>query len=226
MENNTVEEEYCDGDVCINPHFKECSDDGECNYEGGVCCVSGCDMPTFEHEDYSSQTSNINNDVSARQNFSNKVEKMLNTHIGVEMNAFHCYLSLAAYFNKDNVSLHGFSAFFQKSSDEELAHAKMFIDYINDRGGRYKSSEIKSYNFDEITPLDALQTVLELEKMVNDCLLDIHKVASESGDPHLSDFLEEHFLTEQVNSIRELTGMIARLKIAGTYLFDLELSKK
>lgn len=34
--------------------------------------------------------------------------------------------------------------------------------------------------------LDALQSALKLEKKVNQALLDLHKLAMEKGDPHVS----------------------------------------
>merc|ERR1712013_831793 len=43
---------------------------------------------------------------------------------------------------------------------------------------------------------------MELEKTVNQSLLDIHKVAGDKGDGHLCDFLESEYLTEQVEGIK------------------------
>merc|ERR1712192_233130 len=40
------------------------------------------------------------------------------------------------------------------------------------------------------TPLEAMEAALELEKTVNQSLLDLHKVAGDKGDGHLCDFLE------------------------------------
>merc|ERR1711962_658922 len=38
------------------------------------------------------------------------------------------------------------------------------------------------------SPLEAMEAALELEKTVNQSLLDIHKVAGDKGDGHLCDF--------------------------------------
>ncbi len=49
--------------------------------------------------------------------------------------------------------------------------------------------------------LTAMQSALQLEKKVNQALLDIHKVASEKGDPHVS--FEDHvlmYITESIPS--------------------------
>uniref|UniRef100_A0A8C1PVF9 Ferritin n=1 Tax=Cyprinus carpio TaxID=7962 RepID=A0A8C1PVF9_CYPCA len=75
--------------------------------------------------------------------------------------------------------------------------------------------------------LIAMQCALQLEKNVNQALLDLHKVASEKGDPHLCDFLETHYLNEQVETIKKLGDHITNLSKmdAGNnrmaeYLFD------
>ena len=58
-------------------------------------------------------------------------------------------------------------------------------------------------------------------------LLTMHAKAGELGDQHLCKFLDDEFLDEQVQSIKELADMCTRLKRAGPtdlgeYLFDKE----
>ncbi|XP_038836206.1 ferritin, middle subunit-like [Salvelinus namaycush] len=75
--------------------------------------------------------------------------------------------------------------------------------------------------------LEAMQCALQLEKNVNQALLDLHKIASDKVDPHLCDFLETHYLNEQVEAIKKLGDHITNLtkmdavknKMA-EYLFD------
>ena len=52
--------------------------------------------------------------------------------------------------------------------------------------------------------LEAMEAALELEKMVNQSLLELTKAADDKGDSHLSDFLDE-FLEDQVKAIFKLT---------------------
>ncbi|MGH0137647.1 UNVERIFIED_CONTAM: hypothetical protein FKN15_063743 [Acipenser sinensis] len=75
--------------------------------------------------------------------------------------------------------------------------------------------------------LEALQSALVLERNVNQALLDLHKIASEKTDPHMCDFLETHYLNEQVEAIKKLGDHITNLKKMGApsngmaeYLFD------
>lgn len=101
-----------------------------------------------------------------------------------------------------------------------------------------------------------MQCALQLEKKVNQALLDLHKLASDRVDPHVSwrkhqnivlcksatcstetlilwfslqlcDFLESHYLNEQVEAIKKLGDYVTNLsrmdaqnnKLA-EYLFD------
>ena len=50
------------------------------------------------------------------------------------------------------------------------------------------------------TCLEAMEAALELEKMVNQSLLELTKAAEAKGDSHLSDFVDE-FLEDQVRDI-------------------------
>nr|XP_033956658.1 ferritin, middle subunit-like [Pseudochaenichthys georgianus] len=75
--------------------------------------------------------------------------------------------------------------------------------------------------------LEAMQAALQLEKNVNQALLDLHKLASDHADPHMCDFLETHYLNEQVESIKKLGDFIANLSRMDSntnkmaeYLFD------
>jgi ferritin light chain len=69
---------------------------------------------------------------------------------------------------------------------------------------------------------------LTLEKSLNQAILDLHALGSARTDPHLCDFLENHFQDEEVKLIkkvgdhlsnpRRLAGPPAGL---GEYLFEL-----
>ncbi|CAO2611101.1 Ferritin heavy chain [Lemmus lemmus] len=52
---------------------------------------------------------------------------------------------------------------------------------------------------------------LHLENSVNQSLLELHKLATDKNDPHLCDFIETHYLNEQVKSIKELGDHVTNL---------------
>jgi len=101
--------------------------------------------------------------------------------------------------------------------------------YQNSRGGRVVFQDIaKPTTMEWGTALEAVEAALELEKTVNQSLLNIHVAAGEKGDAHLCDFLESHFLDEQVEGIKELGDLITKMKRAGDglglHIIDKELS--
>ncbi|XP_043540919.1 ferritin, middle subunit-like [Chiloscyllium plagiosum] len=63
--------------------------------------------------------------------------------------------------------------------------------------------------------LQAMQVALDLEKNVNQSLLDLHQLATAQTDPHLCDFLETHYLDEEVEIIKRLGDYITNLKRLG-----------
>jgi ferritin heavy chain len=165
-----------------------------------------------------------------RQNFHEEVEAALNRQINMELYASYVYQSMAFYFNRDDVALHGFSKFFKHNSDEEREHAEKFMTYQNKRGGRVVLRDIARPTRDEWgTGLEALEAALALEKQVNQALLDVHAVGGTHNDAHVCDFLESEYLDEQVDAIKQLGDMITQLKRAGPglgeHLFDKELQK-
>ena len=63
--------------------------------------------------------------------------------------------------------------------------------YLNMRGGRVQFQDLRKPAKDDWgTPLEVLQTSLEMEKAVNEALLNLHLVAETSKDPQMMDFLE------------------------------------
>jgi len=164
-----------------------------------------------------------------RQNFHETSEQAINQQINMELSASYVYQSMAFYFDRDDIALPGFSHFFDENSKEEREHAEKLMKYLNKRGGRVVLQDVKRPDKDEWgTGLDALQAALDLEKKVNQSLLNLHKVASDNNDPHLCDFLEEEYLEEQVEAIKKLGDLITRLKRAGPqglgeYIFDKDL---
>ncbi|KAK3585695.1 hypothetical protein CHS0354_020261 [Potamilus streckersoni] len=162
-----------------------------------------------------------------RQNYHAESEAGINKQINMELYACYVYQSMSYYFDRDDVALKGFAKFFKKSSEEEREHAEKLMKYQNKRGGRIVLQDIKKPDRDEWgTGLDAMEVALDLEKSVNQALLDLHKVAESHNDPQMMDFIEHEYLEEQVNSIKELCDYITNLKRVGTglgeYMFDKE----
>jgi len=161
-------------------------------------------------------------------------EEKINDQIHMELKASDVYLSMAAYFKRYDVSLHGFEHFFMKSSDEERVHAKKLMDYLNRRGGIVKMNPINEYPTEVNTgdwrgALEALKAAYELEKHVLVKLQSVHQCGADNNDANLQDFIESEYLTEQYESIEELSNMITKVTRlgcgVGLHIFDEGLKK-
>eukprot|EP00657_Telonema_sp_P-1_P012269 TRINITY_DN873_c0_g2_i2.p1 TRINITY_DN873_c0_g2~~TRINITY_DN873_c0_g2_i2.p1 ORF type:complete len:198 (+),score=81.86 TRINITY_DN873_c0_g2_i2:149-742(+) len=159
-----------------------------------------------------------------RQNFAEASEAALNDQINMELYASYAYQAAARHFEREDVALFGFAKFFQHSSDEEREHAEKFQKYLLLRGGNLVLKDIKAPPTSYESGLSAMEAALQLERDVNESLLNMHKVADESNDSQMTDFLEGNYLNEQVESIKELSDHVTNLKRVGPglgeYLFD------
>uniref|UniRef100_A0A8D0GBS3 Ferritin n=1 Tax=Sphenodon punctatus TaxID=8508 RepID=A0A8D0GBS3_SPHPU len=167
-------------------------------------------------------------DSQVRQNFHIECEAAVNHVVNLELYASYVYLSMSCYFDRDDVALRHMAKFLKEQSHEEREHAEMFLQYQNKRGGCIVLKDIKKPEQDEWgNSLEALQCALQLEKTLNQALLDLHKLATEKRDPHLCDFLESEYLEKQVKAIKQLGDHLTNLKRLGVpqngvgeYLFD------
>ncbi|XP_036901398.1 ferritin heavy chain-like [Sturnira hondurensis] len=163
-----------------------------------------------------------------RQNYHQDSEAAINRRINLELYASYVYLSMSYCFDRNDVALKNFAKFFLHQSQEEREHAETLMKLQNQRGGRIFLQDIKKPERDDWeNGLNAMECALHLEEGVNQSLLDLHKLATEKIDPHLCDFIETHYLDEQVKSIKELGDHVTNLRRLGApgsgmaeYLFD------
>jgi len=163
-----------------------------------------------------------------RQNYHEDCEALINKQINMEFYASYVYLSMSSFFSRDDQALPGFAAHFAKESEEEREHGMKLMAYQSKRGGRCVFQDIaKPVSMEWGTCLEAMEAALELEKMVNQSLLELTKAAEAKGDSHLSDFVDE-FLEDQVASIKSIGDTITKLKRVGDglglFLFDKEMA--
>ncbi|CAH3175215.1 unnamed protein product [Porites evermanni] len=161
-----------------------------------------------------------------RQNYHEECEAGINKQINLELYASYVYLSMAYHFDRDDVALPGFHKFMLKQSDEEREHARKLMKYQNERGGRIVLQDVKKPDKEDWgCGLEACQAALDLEKHVNQALLDLHKTADCHGDPQMMDFIEGNFLEEQVESIKQFSDYVTNLKRVGPGLGEYQFDK-
>merc|ERR1711876_75143 len=202
--------------------------DSESGYQAPPCYIQIQTSTFSSSTSQTPRTTTVEMAVSKiRQNYHEDCEALINKQINMEFYASYVYLSMSSYFNRDDQALHGFAAHFKTESGEERAHGMKLMEYQTKRGGRVVFQDIaKPTTMEWGTPLEAMEAALELEKTVNQSLLDMHKAAD--GDAHLCDFLEANFLDEQVDAIKEISTWVTKLKRAGPglgfHLIDKDIS--
>uniref|UniRef100_A0A2K5P8Q7 Ferritin n=1 Tax=Cebus imitator TaxID=2715852 RepID=A0A2K5P8Q7_CEBIM len=148
-----------------------------------------------------------------RQNYRRDSAAAVNRQINLELYASCVYLSMSYYFDRDDVVLKNFAKYFLHQSHEEREHAEKLEKLQNQRGGRIFLQDIKKPDHDDWeSRLNATECALHLEK---NSLLELHKLATDKNDPHLCDFIETHYLNEQVKSIKELGDHVTNLRKMG-----------
>ncbi|XP_029383084.1 ferritin, middle subunit [Echeneis naucrates] len=165
-----------------------------------------------------------------KQNLHSETEGDVNKLINLKLNASYTYLSLGMFFDRDDISLPKFSSFFLERSVKEREQAEKLLGYQNMRGGRILLQTIaKPSREDWRGGLDAMSFSLEYQKSLNTAILDVHRRASNHTDPHLCDFVEQHFLIDSHDTIKKLgdyVGSLTRITASethgsmGEYLFD------
>jgi ferritin heavy chain len=162
-----------------------------------------------------------------RYNYHEDNEGLINRQINLELYASYVYTAMAHHFDRYDVALKGHHKYFKKMAEEEHEHANKFMKYQNKRGGTIVLLDIKKPTQQSwSSPLEAHETALQLEKDVYQALLELHAFATKHNDPHLTNYLEEEFLDEQVKSIKKYGDYITNLRRVGPglgeYVFDKE----
>ncbi|XP_042071646.1 ferritin, middle subunit [Haplochromis burtoni] len=159
-----------------------------------------------------------------RQNYHRDCEAAINRMVNMELFASYTYTSMVRTRHVMLMSIITLvSSYISLMLDKENG-----VESLNVKSGMLLLNSVKKPERDEWgSGLEAMQCALQLEKNVNQALLDLHKLASQHNDPHLCDFLESHYLDEQVKSIKKLgdhitnlTRMDAHNNKMAEYLFD------
>ncbi|VDM40978.1 unnamed protein product [Toxocara canis] len=143
------------------------------------------------------------------------------------LHASYVYLSIAFYFDRDDVALSNIHKYFIRLSDNKKKMADKLMKYQNSRGGRVVLGTVEKPSRDEWgSAKDAFEDALELEKALNASFMHLHTIAETTDDAHLSDFVEEVLLEPQVEVMKQMGDLLTSAKRAGPgigeYLFDRE----
>jgi len=157
-----------------------------------------------------------------------RMEEALNRQINREIYSANLYFQMASYFARRE--LNGFRHFFIVQHDEEIGHAKLQLDYLNNRGGELKLGAIEAPPSSFESPVNALEIALEHEKAVSQAIYHLVDLAHEEKDFATISFLD-WFLREQVEEEALIGNLLERLKLvidtpSALFILDTELGKR
>ena len=143
---------------------------------------------------------------------SENMEKALNAQLNAEVYSGYLYLSMAAYFEDEDLA--GFANWMRVQAEEELEHGMKFYDYIIRRGASVTLTAIEGPQTEWDSPVAAFEHVLEHEKMVSGLINDLVDLAIEEKDHATNNFLQ-WFVEEQVEEEENAMENVSKLTLAG-----------
>ncbi len=157
-------------------------------------------------------------------------ESLINAQINLEIVNMLTYEALGCYFRNCSQGYNNIAANFRQEADEELKHARSFMDYQTMRGGTVSIGNNGPKCIDSVRSsvspcTEAYRLALQLEKDTYSHMLMIH---ASIADPHLQDFLEAG-MGEQLEGQKELNDKIKLLESSenrlGEYLHEINLKE-
>jgi len=157
-----------------------------------------------------------------------KIEQALNDQINAELYSSYLYLSMAAWFEDQN--LPGMAGWMQLQSREEYGHAMKFFGYIQERNGRVRLAQIDAPKLDWESPLNVFEEALAHEQYITDRIDQLVNLAVDEKDHATNNFLQ-WFVTEQVEEEATVTQIVDKLKVIGDnpvarFMVDRELAQR
>ena len=157
-----------------------------------------------------------------------KLQDAFNRQINAELFSSYLYLSMAAYFESED--LKGMAHWMRIQAGEENQHAMRIFDFINDRSGRVTLTPIEGPKTEWKSPLEIFEEAYKHEQKITGMIGDLMNLAGAEKDGAAHDFLE-WFCREQVEEEAAAQLIVAQLKLAGDnglgrYLIDQQLGQR
>ncbi|MBR6640282.1 MAG: ferritin [Muribaculaceae bacterium] len=159
---------------------------------------------------------------------SKTIEDAINAQINAELWSAYLYLSMATNFEAQGRS--GIANWFKIQFKEEQAHAEIFMNYVNARGGRVILKPIDAVETEWATPLDAFKATLAHEQKVTALINNLYALAESERDYATRDRLN-WFISEQVEEEESAQELIDKFSLIGDngmglYMLDQELAAR
>ena len=158
----------------------------------------------------------------------NKIQDALNAQINAEFWSAYLYLSMSMHFEAEGRA--GIANWFAIQFKEEQAHAQIFMNYINQRGGRVVLKPIAEVPTQWESPLAAFEATLQHEIKVTALINELFALAEQEKDYATRDRLA-WFVNEQVEEEENARQLIDKFTLIGNdgmglYMLDQELGAR
>ncbi len=159
---------------------------------------------------------------------SKTIEDAINAQINAELWSAYLYLSMGMNFEAQGRA--GIANWFKIQFKEEQAHAEIFMNYVNARGGKVVLKPIDAVETEWATPLDAFKATLEHEQVVTSLINKLYALAESEHDYATRDRLN-WFIGEQVEEEESAQQLIDKFTLIGDngmglYMLDQELAAR
>lgn len=141
---------------------------------------------------------------------SSKMSAALNRQLNAEAYSSYLYLSMAAWFESQN--LMGMGKWMRAQSHEEYAHAVKFFDHLIQRGAKVSLTGIDAPPVQWKSALACFEEVLKHEQKVTALIHHLAELAEGAKDRATMSFLQ-WFITEQVEEEANAGEIVAVLRM-------------
>jgi len=157
-----------------------------------------------------------------------QIQDAINAQINWEFYSGYLYLSMASQFAATGMS--GGQNWMTVQYQEELAHARIMVEYVLTRGGRMVLETIDKPQTDWVDGLAMFEEALAHEEKVTGRIHDLASLALELKDHATYNFLQ-WFIAEQVEEEETASDMVQKFRMAGEhpaglYQLDKELATR
>ena len=152
----------------------------------------------------------------------------MNAQVNAEL--WSAYLYLAMSLDAEAKGYKGVANWFYVQFQEEQAHARIFMNYMNSRDAKVELMPIEAVPAVWDSVLDMFKQTLEHEKKVTSLINNLAAIANEDRDyasvNRLNWFIDEQ--VEEEESAREMIGIVAAVEDNkyGMYMLDKELAAR
>lgn len=138
------------------------------------------------------------------------MQDAINTQIHRELESAYIYLAMSAYFESED--LPGFAHWMRMQAGEEREHAMRLYEYLHERGGRVVLKAITQPPQDYGSTREAVQNVLDHERMITKSIHDLYELAQRERDFATQSHLQ-WFIDEQVEEEASAEALLSRLAL-------------